>query len=129
MTQMQLMYELSVEDVIRGENGPLTGGQLWDIAEHHYSENPQKLAAHFMAASVINETGHDVSARFLIWLARQESLIGPKAMHELVDIYAGVHTNSEDTFTERNSNSAWLTRFLEAKGCSVTKAKSKMDER
>lgn len=124
--QMSL-YDIPVEDVIRAENGPLTGDQLRDIAEHHYAQNPQKLAAHYMAASVINETGHDVSARFLIWLARQESLIGPEAMHALVDIYAGVHTRSDDTFAERNSNSAWLTRFLESKGCSVTKSRSKMD--
>ena len=122
-------YTKDVAEVIRAENGPKTGKQLADIAEHHYRMNPAKLAAHCKAARLVNEIGKDASTRLQVALSRGVDAFGAEVMHELVDIFDTQRTISADTYKERDSNSAWLTRFLAKCGYRVTRSRSKMDAR
>lgn len=121
-------YTQTVEQVMRAETGPKTGEELADIAKHHYRKNPAKLAAHCKAARLINARGKDASARMQVALSRGVDAYGADVMHELVDIFDTQRTVSADTFKERDSNSAWLTRFLAKCGYQVTRSRSKMDD-
>lgn len=120
-------YSQTVEQVMRAEAGPRTGEELADIAQHHYQMNPAKLAAHCKAARLINSRGKDASARMQVALSRGVDAFGADVMHQLIDIFDTQHAISNDTFKERDSNSAWLTRFLAGQGYSVTRSRSKMD--
>lgn len=122
-------YDTSVEEVIRSETGPRTGEELADIAQHHYRQNPAKLAAHCKAARLVNSQGKDASTRMQVALSRGVDAFGAEVMHELIDIFDVQHSVSDDTYKERDSNSAWLTRFLADQGYKVTRSRSKMDAR
>lgn len=121
-------YTQDVEAIARMEYGPKTGQALWDDAEEFYRHNGALLHAHVRAAQVLQDNGIPVSARFLTEFARWSTkLMG--LMYELFAIYDGVPVKGDGGLKMPNASSAWLTRYLAARGFDVRKATSKMDRR
>lgn len=121
-------YTQDVEAISRIEFGPKSGQALWDDAEEFYRRNGRLLHAHVKAAKVLQDNGIPVSARFLTEFARWSTkLMG--LMYKLFDIYDGVPVDGDGGLKVPNASSAWLTRYLAARGFNVRKATSKMDGR
>ena len=112
MTQMSL-FEEEDESLVK--------------AREYFDRNPRFLDALLSAARVMERIHGKVSARFLIEFARWLRFLDWDGMRALLECFRGVVVVGEDMAAIPNAYSAYLTRYLESRGVSVTKAKSRMD--
>ena len=107
----------------------MTGDELYESAKRYFDNNQELMDSIVRAARVMERKNGKVSARFLVEFARWLRRVGWSGMEELLGCFAWVHVNGEDVAAIPNSYSAYVTRYLEARGFEVTKSRSKMDSR